>query len=365
MRSCITLLVLLAGLPPAGASGPALVSGRDNIATFSIAAWDSLAGEWGVAVQSRFLAVGAVVPFARAGAGAAATQAWGNTALGPRALELMEAGATADSALKIILASDQDRSYRQVGLVDLRGSSATYTGQDCQAWAGGLAGEGFCVQGNILAGQEVVEAMARSWQGSSGRLAQRLLEALLAGQEAGGDRRGMQSAALLVVSPGGGYSGYDDRAVDLRVDDHPEPIRELERLFLLHEKTFQAGAYLRRGMEARKRGEASRAEHLVGLARQLALKYGNDHDLLNQVAWEMAVNDYRLDEARELAERAVSLAPEDGNIIDTLAEIFARLGDYRRAIDLEKRAYRLTGNREFREKMESWKKAAKARPEGK
>lgn len=364
MKFIAGILFLVGGLCPARAAGLREMPDQDNIATFSIVAYDSLAGEWGVAVQSRFLAVGAVVPFAQAGIGAVASQAWGNTAFGPQALEMFARGVGADSAMACLLALDSNSSYRQVGLVDFRGHSAAYTGRDCQAWAGGQAGNGFCVQGNILAGPEVVPAMAQAYLESGGRLAQRLLAALRAGQEAGGDRRGMQSAALLVVSASGGYSGYDDRAIDLRVDDHPEPIRDLERLFGLHERAFQAGAYLRRGMDALRRGEPSTAAHLVGLARQIALKYGDDPELLNQVAWEMAINNYRLEEARELAERAVGLDPKDGNIIDTLAEIVARQGDYRRAVDLEKRAYQLTGNREFKDKMERWKRSMKARPEG-
>ncbi len=365
MKLFVSILLLAVGLCPDQSAGWGEAPGQDNIATFSIVAYDSMAGEWGVAVQSRFLAVGAVVPFAQAGLGAVASQAWGNTAFGPRALGMFARGLGADSVLTWLLASDSNRSYRQVGMVDFRGHSATFTGSDCQAWAGGLSGDGFCVQGNILAGPEVVQAMARAYQESGGRLAQRLLAALQAGQEAGGDRRGMQSAALLVASAAGGYSGYDDRTIDLRVDDHSQPIKELERLFYLHEKTFQAGSYLRRGMEALRRGEGSRADLLVGLARQTALKYGDDPGLLNQVAWEMAINNYRLEEARDLAERAVGLAPDDGNIIDTLAEILARQGDYRRAAELEKRAYQLTGNREFKDKMERWKRSIKARPEGK
>lgn len=365
MRFVVGILFLTVGLCPVRAAGWGETPGQDNIATFSMVAYDSMAGEWGVAVQSRFLAVGAVVPFAQAGLGAVASQAWGNTAFGPRALQMFARGVGADSALACLLATDSNRSYRQVGMVDFRGNSATYTGRDCQNWAGGLAGDGFCVQGNILTGPEVVQAMARAYQESGGRLAQRLLAALQAGQEAGGDRRGMQSAALLVASAGGGYSGYDDRTIDLRVDDHPQPIQELERLFYLHEKTFQAGSYLRRGIDALRRREVSRADLLVGLARQIALKYRDAPDLLNQVAWEMAINNYRLEEARELAERAASLAPEDGNIIDTLAEILARQGNYRRAAELEKRAYQLTGNREFKDKMERWKRSIKVRPEGK
>jgi uncharacterized Ntn-hydrolase superfamily protein len=332
-----------------------------NIATFSIVAYDSIAGEWGVAVQSRFLAVGAVVPFARAGIGAVASQAWGNTAFGPQALELMSRGLYADSTMKIILSTDTDRTYRQVGLIDSKGRAATYTGKDCQAWAGGIVGEGFCVQGNILTSEDVVKAMAQGFQNSSGRLAQRLLVALYAGQKAGGDKRGMQSAALLIVSKNGGYSGYNDQLVDLRVDDHPDPIKELERIFYLHEKTFQAGAYVRTGIDARKAGDLRKADVLLERAEEIALKYGDDASILNEVAWEMAINNFKLPEALELAEKAARIAPEDGNILDTKAEIFARMGDYKKAIEVEKKAYLLTKNPEFNEKITKWKKKSKRR----
>ena len=212
------------------------------VATFSIVGHDPETGELGVAVQSKFLAVGAVVPWARAGVGAVATQAMANTSYGPRGLDLMARGRSAREAIGELTAVDPDRSHRQVGIVDAAGRSATFTGEDCFEWAGGVAGEGFAAQGNILVSGETVEAMAESFRGSGGPLAGRILAALRAGQEAGGDSRGKQSAALLVVREGGGYGGFDDRAVDLRVDDHPEPIEELARLYELHRLYFERGS---------------------------------------------------------------------------------------------------------------------------
>jgi uncharacterized Ntn-hydrolase superfamily protein len=199
--------------------------------TFSIVAADPLAGDWGVAVASRFPCVGAVVPWARAGVGAVATQSWANTALGPDGLRLMGEGVSAHDALGRLLEEDEGREDRQVGFVDPVGRAATFTGSKCMGWAGGATGPGFAAQGNILVGEPVVAELARVFTETEGDLCDRLLAALLAGDAAGGDRRGRQSAALLVVREGGGYEGRNDRYIDLRVDDHPEAPRELARLF--------------------------------------------------------------------------------------------------------------------------------------
>ncbi len=209
-----------------------LVAAPPEPSTFSIVAADPEAGEVGVAVASRFFAVGSVVPFGRAGVGAVATQASANTAYGPRGLELLALGAAPAEVLAILTRSDDaDRSRRQAGVVAASGAAATYTGTDCNAWAGGRSGRGYAVQGNILTGEEVVIAMERSFLASAGKpLAERLFAALAAGDAAGGDSRGKQSASLAVFREGGGYGGRDDRAIDLRVDDHVEPIVELGRL---------------------------------------------------------------------------------------------------------------------------------------
>ncbi len=205
--------------------------------TFSIVAWDPDAREWGVAVASKFLAAGSVVPWARAGAGAVATQAYANITYGPRGLDLLGSG-TAAEVIARLTGSDDEREHRQVGIVDRDGAAAAFTGSECFEWAGSHIGDGFTCQGNILTGPEVVEAMAAAFEGSVGNLAGRLAAALLAGDRSGGDRRGKQSAAMLIAREGGGYLGDSDIAVDLRVDDHPDPVVELSRLLDIHRLLF-------------------------------------------------------------------------------------------------------------------------------
>jgi uncharacterized Ntn-hydrolase superfamily protein len=202
--------------------------------TFSIVAADPAAREIGIAVQSKFLAVGAVVPWAESGSGAIATQAWANTTFGPRALELLRGGEPPEQIVQTLTAHDENADDRQFGIVDAHGRSASYTGARCIDWAGGIAGEHFAAQGNCLAGASVVDAMAATFRAWRGVLADRLVAALAAGQREGGDKRGQQSAALIVLKPGGGYGGFNDRYVDLRVDDHATPIDELARLLELH-----------------------------------------------------------------------------------------------------------------------------------
>jgi uncharacterized Ntn-hydrolase superfamily protein len=206
--------------------------------TFSIVAADSTTGEVGVAVQSKFLSVGAVVPFVRLGAGAIATQAFANTAYGPRGLDLLSAGAAPERVLAALTEVDAGRDDRQAGIVAPDGRSATFTGANCIEYAGGIAGEGFAAQGNCLAGAAVVDALASTFTTTRGPLADRLVAALRAAQAAGGDKRGQQSAALVIERARGGYAGFNDRYVDLRVDDHPAPIEELARILELHKLYF-------------------------------------------------------------------------------------------------------------------------------
>ncbi|MGE6754507.1 DUF1028 domain-containing protein [Rossellomorea sp. NPDC071047] len=207
--------------------------------TYSIVGYDPEEKEWGIAVQSKFLGVGSVVPFAKAGVGAVATQSYANTSYGPHALQLMEEGKTAEEALDIITKDDPERPLRQVGLIDTGGNAATFTGEGCYDWAGGQTGKHFAAQGNILVDENTVKTMAETFESTSGSLAERLLHALDAWQDAGGDSRGMQSAALLVVKESGGYGGFNDRYIDLRVDDHPSPIKELKRIYLMHQLYFK------------------------------------------------------------------------------------------------------------------------------
>jgi len=222
IKSILFLFLLFISLSPAFSDQP--------VSTFSIVASDPAVGELGVAVASRFFSVGSVVPYAKAGVGAVATQSFANSSFGPRGLELLERGATPEEAVTILLRDDEDPNRRQMGLVSSKGLSATYSGKDCIAWAGGRSGPNYAVQGNILAGEAVVMAMEEGFLKTKGTLADRLYAALMAGDSKGGDSRGKQSAALLVVKEGAGYGGYNDRAIDIRVDDHQEPFIELGRL---------------------------------------------------------------------------------------------------------------------------------------
>jgi uncharacterized Ntn-hydrolase superfamily protein len=209
--------------------------------TFSIVALNRQTGEFGVAVASKFLAVGAVVPWARAGVGALATQARANLSFGPDGLQRLAEGAAADQVVEHLTAGDEGREHRQLGVVDGQGRTAAWTGGECLNWAGHRGGDGFTCQGNILASPAVVEAMAEFFQRTEGEFPERLVAALEAGQGAGGDSRGQQSAALLVVKEKGSYGGYLDRYIDLRVDDHPTPIVELRKLLDLHRLYFISG----------------------------------------------------------------------------------------------------------------------------
>ena len=209
------------------------------VATYSIAACDLEASEWGVAVQSKFLAVGSIVPWAEPEVGAIATQAYANPTYGPDGLALLREGLTARDVVQRLVGADEGRDHRQLGVVDRHGAAAAYTGSECMDWAGQRTGAGYAAQGNILAGADTVDALAESFEASTGQsLAARLLECLAAAQAAGGDRRGQQSAALLISRRNGGYGKLSDVAVDLRVDDHERPVEELRRLYKLHDQLF-------------------------------------------------------------------------------------------------------------------------------
>jgi len=208
------------------------------VATYSLVACDLEAGQWGVAVQSKFLAVGSVVPWAEPHVGAVATQAYANPRYGPDGLALLRQGLAADEVVRRLTEADDGRDERQLGVVDADGRAATFTGSGCLDWAGGRTGACYAAQGNILVSAETVDALAETFTGTAGSLAERLLASLAAAQAAGGDSRGQQSASLLVVERDGGYAGLSDSVVDLRVDDHPRPIEELARLYGLHQELF-------------------------------------------------------------------------------------------------------------------------------
>lgn len=209
-----------------------------TVATFSIVAVDRETGEIGVAVQSRIVGVGAIVPWAKAGVGAIATQAFANVRYGPVGLAILELGSTPDQAIEMLTRGDPSKANRQIGIVDATGAAATFTGEECQDWAGGLTGDGYAVQGNILAGEAVIAGMAEAFEKTDGVLAERLLSALEAGQAAGGDKRGKQSAALLIVHENWGYARLNDRFRDIRVDEHETPIVELRRVYEKHRDLF-------------------------------------------------------------------------------------------------------------------------------
>jgi uncharacterized Ntn-hydrolase superfamily protein len=248
----ITVLIASSGCQAtsvtASGSNPsdvALTNDRNTVATFSIVAFDPRTGDLGVAVQSKFFGVGSVVPWARAGVGAIATQAWANVRYGPEGLDLLASGKTALDVVRELTTADAARDKRQIGVVDATGNAAAFTGSACHPWAGHRQGKAYCVQGNILTGEDVVDAMAKTFEAArterddeNTELADWLMAALRAGQEAGGDKRGRQSAALLIVRDGAGFGGGNDRYIDLRVEDHPQPIKELSRLLSLHREFF-------------------------------------------------------------------------------------------------------------------------------
>jgi uncharacterized Ntn-hydrolase superfamily protein len=210
-----------------------------TVATYSICACDLDAGQWGVATQSKFLAVGSVVPWAEPQVGAIATQSYANPRYGPDGLALLRGGLSAEETVAQLTSADEGRDHRQLGIVDGLGRAATFTGPECHSWAGGRTGPGYAAQGNILVSEETVAALEDAFSATAGRpLAERLINCLAAAQEAGGDSRGQQSAALLVVEKDGGYAGLSDTLVDLRVDDHERPIEELLRLYRLHDALF-------------------------------------------------------------------------------------------------------------------------------
>ena len=211
---------------------------RPVIATYSIVACDLDAQQWGVSVQSKFLSVGSVVPWAEPHVGAIATQAYANPRYGPNGLQLLREGLSAQEVVDRLTGEDEGRDHRQLGVVDGEGNAATYTGRECMDWAGGRTGTNYAAQGNILVSAETVDALAETFESGTGSLANRLIDCLAAAQAAGGDSRGQQSSALLVVQRDGGYAGLSDVVVELRVEDHERPIEELRRIYTLHDEIF-------------------------------------------------------------------------------------------------------------------------------
>jgi len=331
-------VLMLTTAMPAAADPPA--------GTFSIAAFDAATGECGVAVQSRVFGVGPRVAWVLGGAGAIATQAQSNESFGPMGLGLLASGLSARETLDSLLAGDPERDVRQVGIVDARGGVANWTGPGCNAWAGDTVGVAYTCQGNILTGADVVASMERAFRESAGEeLGRRLIAALEAGQAAGGDSRGQQSASLLVGRVHPAFPEYAERYIDIRIDDHTEPIRELKRLFEIYEGQGLVQAHTRfaahfdaAGDSAAARRERERVGHLM---ERVLRDEKADADVLNALAWFSATNNLMLPSALKAAQRASQLKPTDSNILDTLAEVHYRMGDAAEAIEVESRAIEL------------------------
>jgi uncharacterized Ntn-hydrolase superfamily protein len=322
------------------AAGPASANVRAG--TFSIVAYDSVTQELGVAVQSKYFSVGQVVPWAEAGVGAVATQATVNPSLGIQGLALMRAGMSAAEAMRALAAADSGWDSRQVGMVDASGRPATWTGSRPLTWAGGETGPGFACQGNILAGPAVVAGMARAFRETHGELAERLIAALEAGQAAGGDKRGMQSAALLVVRPSATNPEYAQRYIDLRVEDSKSPIRELRRVWQIHQGFHLANAHLVYAKQYETAGRADVArlerERVAEILKRALQRGDRDASLLNGLAWSCATNDLYLEDALRAARTAASIEPRNVDILDTLAEVHFRMGNAVKAVEVESRA---------------------------
>ncbi len=320
-------------------------------ATFSIIAYDSATGELGIAVQSRAFSVGGGVPWAEAGVGAIATQSNTNESYGPRGLALMRAGYTAEQTLGILLGADEGRESRQVGIVDAFGRAASFTGSMCSSWAGDSTEVGLSIQGNILAGPDVVNDMVTAFHNTEGELAEKLIAALHAAQAAGGDIRGQQSAAILVVRDSEQYPEYRTRYIELRVEDHETPIDELERVFRLHQTSDLLRAHARYAAHYDEIGNPEAAEReraLIGSTLTYALNQDDaTASTLNSLAWFCATADVYLDESLQAAERAVALEPENAGILDTLAEVHYRRGDAKKAIEVIDRAIAITPEDEY------------------
>ncbi|MGQ9603942.1 MAG: DUF1028 domain-containing protein [bacterium] len=330
-------LIIIAPVP--------LLASFGSVGTFSIVAFDSVSGEIGIAVQSKAFSVGSAVAWAEAGVGAVATQALTNESFGPMGLDLLRQGHTSRKVLELLLGDDPGRDDRQVAVIDSRGEAVNYTGSRCLSWAGGKVGTNYACQGNILASERVVEEMANAFETTEGELAERLLSALVAGQRAGGDRRGMQSSALVVVRYHPDFPEYRYRYVDLRVEDHPDPINELVRLYRIHEKTDLLEAHVRFADYYKRAGREELAQREMGivggmLKRALADE-SVDADLLNNLAWVCATSNIFLEESLKAAERAVLLMPDAPHILDTLAEVQFRLGMVEESVSTIKKAMEL------------------------
>ena len=343
IRTCL-LIVLCAGLLdarqlPTGKNAGEPGSPGETVEAYSIAAWDSGTGDLGIAVESGFLAAGAVVPYAKANVGAFVTQAHANAEFGALGLAMLARGMSARQVIEDLIRDDSGASRRQLGAVDARGNAFAYTGSACGQYAGQIIGSNYTVQGNALAGDGVVKAVAHTFELTPGDLADRLIAALEAGERAGGRRSRNQSAALLVVRERGGYSGSNDRLIDIRVDQDSLPLVELKRIYSKWDETFLFDARMRTIDEfnREKKFAAAQAEMqraIQGFNEQLRV-HPDDPDVLTHIAWILATNDLDRERALLLAKRAATLAPGRSQMLATVAECHYRLGHYEEAIAIE------------------------------
>lgn len=325
--------------------------------TFSIVAVDPETGEYGVAVASKVPDVGFIVPWIETGVGAVASQAQSNPFLGPWVIGFLKEGEDAEGALAKALDKDTLAESRQVGVVDKNGNAAAFTGNATSAWAGHKTAPYVSVQGNILAGHEVVDSMFAVFQRTEGPLAERLLLALEAGEAAGGDKRGKQSAALYVKRERGWYQGAGDRMVELKVVDHPEPVKELRRQFDIVKYAFVAPTYLRLADEEKDKTGIFLSMTYALLIEALESDI-EDSGVYNNLAWEFALRKMYPEKTLEAALKAHGLDPEDANIMDTVAEAYYAMGDYENAIRYEEEALRREpDNQFFAKQLEKFQKA--------
>ncbi len=346
------MLVLLILVP--GAEYPG--SGEVRTSTFSIVAMDTLTGEFGVGVASRVLDVGYIVPWGEPGTGAVATQAQTNALFGPEGLEILRTGATAVETVDSLLENDPEREVRQLGVVDAFGGSASFTGSETMDWAGSLTGPGYAIQGNILTGPEVVWEMERAYLDEKGSLGHRLLAALLAGDAAGGDSRGRQSAAMVVYREDGGYQGSSDLLVDIRVADSEDPLGDLERIFSKWCMWFVFPVYIDAGYPE--------TEYALDIMDDYMASGELDAQDLNGLAWELATRQLYPEKAVEIALMAIEMEPEDANIMDTVAESYYAMGDFRTAVEWERKALELDPeNAFFVQQLEKFLQAERDRTE--
>ena len=307
--------------------------------TYSIVASDSATGDLGVAVQSSLLAVGSIVPYAKAGVGAVATQGFVNAGFGPRTLDLLTQGMSSQQAGDVLIHGDSMSLRRQIGIVDARGIVFAYTGISCQQYSGHVLGKGYTVQGSAMVDDNILKAMARAFEITGGDLSDRLLAALEAAERTGKENYKTQSAALLVVRDHGGYNGSDDRFVDIRVDQDSLPLEQLQRIYTIWKSKFLLDARVRTidQFNSDKNFSAARVEteRLVESLNSQLRSRPDDPDMLSSIAWSLATLDIDKARALELAKRAATLAPTRTDILNTLAECHYCLGHYDEAIAIE------------------------------